>query len=529
MNVDAKISPLGSKDHTKINIEFDPHHQRMKGYTREKSMSFDVPFISEIAPNLFMGGCRSGLLLPKNIKHLVSLYVWERYSVGHEMLSSLSVEMYDSHEQEFDQVEALAAWVNVCRAKDPVLVHCFPDGTQVGALTPIAIEKADSVFGIDGVVHGVTYHHLDPFEGNLRVINSTGALPLRSTPEHVVQIVRPYYFPSGIKAKPGMPSFEKVKTVREHYESQPMWVEAKEVIVGDYLVSPKLEFSGVVKETVWPNTGVTRRKVGALVPNEDTAWMLGFYAADGGTVGENAISFCLSLTDDVDRLVSVWCGMGLTAKVRRYENYTRITVASRTVSQSMREWFGSGIEKRLPEFLFSDGWPLASVVEGYADGDGYEEKSGTVTCHSISYTLIEQIRMCLNSLGEFPTVSHVRRHSGFDNANPSFKIQWASKDKTHHTAWWRGKYLMPVTSIEEEHYSGVVHNLAVEDVETYTVNGVLVHNCQAGFNRSGLVVATALIRSGMTATDAIQLIRQKRSPAALCNQSFENHLLSLDV
>ena len=51
----------------------------------------------------------------------------------------------------------------------------------------------------------------------------------------------------------------------------------------------------------------------------------------------------------------------------------------------------------------------------------------------------------------------------------------------------------------------------------------LVH-CQAGLNRSALVVGLALIRSGMTADAAIALLREKRSPAVLCNQTFERWL-----
>ena len=55
---------------------------------------------------------------------------------------------------------------------------------------------------------------------------------------------------------------------------------------------------------------------------------------------------------------------------------------------------------------------------------------------------------------------------------------------------------------------------------------VLVH-CEAGLNRSGLVVARALMLEGMPAREAIDLQREKRSPAVLCNQGFEDYLLSL--
>lgn len=44
--------------------------------------------------------------------------------------------------------------------------------------------------------------------------------------------------------------------------------------------------------------------------------------------------------------------------------------------------------------------------------------------------------------------------------------------------------------------------------------------CQAGYNRSGLVVALALVAMGRTPDEAIELIREKRSKFALCNEHF---------
>jgi hypothetical protein len=52
--------------------------------------------------------------------------------------------------------------------------------------------------------------------------------------------------------------------------------------------------------------------------------------------------------------------------------------------------------------------------------------------------------------------------------------------------------------------------------------------CQAGWNRSGLVTALVLIREGMGAREAIDLIRKTRSEWALCNKSFEEFLVRQD-
>lgn len=53
---------------------------------------------------------------------------------------------------------------------------------------------------------------------------------------------------------------------------------------------------------------------------------------------------------------------------------------------------------------------------------------------------------------------------------------------------------------------------------------VLVH-CQQGWNRSGLIVAVALIRNGIEPKNAIALMREKRMPEVLSNPVFEAWLL----
>ena len=96
----------------------------MTGITVHGNIPFDVPFVSEIAPNMWQGGCQNGLVLPPFIKHLVSLYPWEAYEIRHEIHSGLAILMYDRIDQEFSRVDAIAAWVNACRDDGPTLVHC---------------------------------------------------------------------------------------------------------------------------------------------------------------------------------------------------------------------------------------------------------------------------------------------------------------------------------------------------------------------------------------------------------------------
>ena len=51
--------------------------------------------------------------------------------------------------------------------------------------------------------------------------------------------------------------------------------------------------------------------------------------------------------------------------------------------------------------------------------------------------------------------------------------------------------------------------------------------CQAGWNRSGLITALILLIEGYSAEAAIDLIRRRRTPDALCNHRFEKFLREL--
>ena len=111
-------------DPTRIDIDFDPTIQRMKGVATHGYTPFDVPYISKIGYNLWQGGCRNGLILPEFIDVVVSLYPWERYTL-HENATRIEIKMYDSVDQGFDQVDEIARQVNEFRTDGKVvLVHC---------------------------------------------------------------------------------------------------------------------------------------------------------------------------------------------------------------------------------------------------------------------------------------------------------------------------------------------------------------------------------------------------------------------
>lgn len=112
-------------DPTAIDIFADPQKQTMRGVAIHGNTPFEVPYISHIVDDLWTGGCARDLVLPRHIKHVISLYPWERYRQDHDLDSTLSVRMYDSDDEpDPHQVEAIASWVAQCMSNGPTLVHC---------------------------------------------------------------------------------------------------------------------------------------------------------------------------------------------------------------------------------------------------------------------------------------------------------------------------------------------------------------------------------------------------------------------
>lgn len=70
-----------------------------------------------------------------------------------------------------------------------------------------------------------------------------------------------------------------------------------------------------------------------------------------------------------------------------------------------------------------------------------------------------------------------------------------------------------------------VMGIAAKVVECCEDGPTLVH-CQAGLNRSGLIAGVGLLLLGeaRTGAEAVKTLRERRSPAVLCNQRFANWL-----
>lgn len=108
------------------------HH--IEGIAREGNKPFNVPLISHVGGNLWQGGCIGSVRLPDDFEFVVSLYPWEKYSLGPSTVR-LEVEMFDSGAIPDERMlHDVARIINAFRAKGKTLVHCQA-GLNRSALT----------------------------------------------------------------------------------------------------------------------------------------------------------------------------------------------------------------------------------------------------------------------------------------------------------------------------------------------------------------------------------------------------------
>lgn len=126
-------------DPTAIPIELDPREQRMRGTAYWGDTPFDVPFISHIEGHLWTGGCATGLTLPANFDHVISLYPWERYMLAREPKSEAYHYLYDSGLPDLARLRAIVAYAVECVRDGDTLIHCQAGLNRSGLVAALVL------------------------------------------------------------------------------------------------------------------------------------------------------------------------------------------------------------------------------------------------------------------------------------------------------------------------------------------------------------------------------------------------------
>ncbi|HWH31672.1 MAG TPA: Fe-S cluster assembly protein SufB [Egibacteraceae bacterium] len=264
--------------------------------------------------------------------------------------------------------------------------------------------------------------------------------------------------------------------------AEPRWVEAKDVVEGDFLVFPKPR--PALAETVLPL---------------EFARLAGYYLADGSatiTNGAKSLQFSLHIddtesVDEIRRLCKELYQAEGSVLWNEAKHEARVLVYTPAGYEALRAHVGtrSHTKKLSAELMGQDAAFLSALVETYLRGDGcVRERAGALwhRANTTSRTWAHQLQAIMARLGVYATIS-VDRPAGpreilgrAVSRHALYRVQWTVGGSGPRLVRDAGEhFLVPVKRREVGDFEGLVHNLDVRDPDSYLANGFAVHNCTA--------------------------------------------------
>lgn len=431
---------------------------------------------------------------------------------------------------------------NYPESKRGIKTYCLAKGslvlTEAGHKPIDLINVGDRVLGDDGLFHPVT--KTMQREGETCTLNVKGNLPIRITSEHPIlakkeedvscrlvntgkrKFCRPSCF--GNEGKVLVPQCEKYKS---SLNFTPEYIPVGDLQEGD-LVScyfskeerpftidlSKFKFQHikvdeskvyVLRKTSTEKEIVHRVYERFLVVDEDLSYFFGLYAAEGSFNGRD-LNFTFSNKEiDLQQFVArIFTKLGIKYRINLDGSSAVNVSCSSDLHVSMfEELLGKGAgNKKVPSFLFTSPDNIVTAfLRGYLRGDGCRNvlKGGRCyTAATVSSILAQDVAMLAKKVKIISSICKVKQSSKFKANYPSLysisftgenlnklsettgKLEYLNRLGDHNKSHWFGSYLMrPIRSISKGEKE-TVYNIEVEGVNSYVVEGIVVHNCITG-------------------------------------------------
>ncbi len=362
------------------------------------------------------------------------------------------------------------------------------------------MEKGDKVLTHNGQFKEVYFTQARPYSGNLYKINVYGdtAQTLEATEEH------PFFVAE-----------RKLENERNK-EFKPGWVEAKKLKAGDYVCCPinKKIISNKYHDfeiMAGNNKGQYTQTKYTVKANMEFFKLAGYFLSEGSTSRGfyTNVSFNVNETEFVEETKNLFKNVFGTEKfyepVHKSNNGISVVVSNAKIARTFQHFGMKSDSKEIPEWMMLEApEKQAEVIKGVYNGDGSYMKQkyswGTkemFRINTISKKLALQLREILLRLGIAASINKQARKSprktmyalviggqflkkfgeivgiqAGDNLSKNKRAAMFTIDEDYLYA--------PIKSIEKYHVEDLmVYNFGVSDNESYTANGLAVHNCTA--------------------------------------------------
>lgn len=378
--------------------------------------------------------------------------------------------------------------------------RCLFEGAFInGADKPVEqLTKKDKVISKNGELQKVLDVWREDYKGEIYTVSANGIMPFECTPEHPLMVawVKKNRYKSG-----GEIVQEKLVCANELEAEQNKLADNERL----YLKMPRIKGSVKTKEWQFPQRTLDGKKfnnsLDKLPLNEDTAWMLGLYCAEGSFIGKGGCHWTLNYKEPelADKLVKIIANIGVKYRVNEHpESGTRrVTVSKTQFCRKLVEQIGLGsLNKHIPyDILYNeDESLLVAFLKGYYAGDGcYKKNVSVLEATSVSRTLVQQLQVAWCRLGYYAKLYFQNRKNRFNKDGSPAHTEYSIKINNNNAAELLGYETVPrkqqSTAIftDEAIYvklKDVIHNYGEKSLigvstfdESFVCNGVIHHNC----------------------------------------------------
>lgn len=367
---------------------------------------------------------------------------------------------------------------------------CFVAGTLV--MTDNGLKSIEDVVAGDNVLsHTNSFKKVVKpmarlYSGKLYRINAMPFDELRCTPEH------PFYIRRRKRVW-----HNDIRRWRREFD-HPEWVAAKDLSKDTYL---GVAINQESKYPKWEGTTDNRwghskpvNRLSALFHNPSFWYLMGRYVGDGWKRSDNSnsgIVICCGGRHR-DKLVAAMdlCGFNYSASKER--TVEKFHIACKELNEFVGRYgyyaHGKTIDGETLNLPVDE---LRAFVNGYEDSDG-NLQGGYHKISTVSRKLIYGVAQCIAKVYHCPyRIYKTRRkptttiEGRLVHQRDSYQIVWKEEvSKQDHAFYEEGYIWLPIKSITTDEEDVMVYNMEVEKDNSYTANGVIVHNC-TDFSNAG--------------------------------------------
>jgi len=379
--------------------------------------------------------------------------------------------------------------------------HCVPPNTLIlGDNKPITeYVRGDTSIGQMGL-NEVLQTFVRPYKGEMIVIKASGMLPIVTTPEHQILVATS----RSIRGRQG-------KGLRNRtLFTNGRWIPANDIAAkttnkdGDYVVLPIIKGTFKKREiSLFPFIKIRKphhKGYREQLPlNENTAWLLGLYTAEGSVTTEVRFSLNIKEKEIKESIAKIAKTLGYSTYTRNLEdsNSMLVCIPSRVLARAFDKWCGhKAPNKMIPDFVLfhEDEEIVKAFLQGYEIGDSCDNinklrgnkiyRTNTTT----SKILAQQLQLAYARLGKWAGI-YIKREATEGiilgrkcSFHAEYFVSYPLKPnpKRQKVRFIADNVFSPVRHVLRTEYEGNVFNIGTGD-NTYLISNAIVHNCGKWF------------------------------------------------